>query len=552
MSAGFLGEVRFWLLVCASVGASFLLHGFLPQRSDPVPPSGDQVPWIQAFPLPGMHNGAVEVHSSGAGELHYSLDVTGPLEPAGSNRLTLPLTTFEGRTERLVTFPTAMQWRRPLPGQPSAMVLRVAETNAQGRLGPVRSFTFPTIDHGRLPVLSLVMHPAALFDADTGIYVVGNAMLNGLVPEGPTYAESPRWFRYPGNFHGRGKEWERSGHVQMLLPGGEELFGSDVRVRINGQMTRAFPQHALRILFDDPVQVPLFTDGDGIGTSAFILRAAGNDQVKAFMRDALLQRLGAGGHLEVSRSTSVVLYVNGAYWGVHHLRQRMDEKELARRYDIPRKSVAIAEVVRGNLVSSPQSHAQDLKRLVSTARSWDGRSPGFLDSLERGMHVEAFLEYMALMLFVENLDWPTDNAAFWRCVGQDESGRDGRWYPIVQDLDLAFGAALGPDSDRISEVMTTASPIMDLFRAMMKDAALRSRFHARMSHMAEVRFASERVIAAIDSMAALLAPEMDRHTARWRKPTDKDAWEAEVEVLRDYAGRRPAHVQRVFAKPEFH
>ncbi len=35
-----------------------------------------------------------------------------------------------------------------------------------------------------------------------------------------------------------------------------------------------------------------------------------------------------------------------------------------------------------------------------------------------------------------------------------------------------------------------------------------------------------------------MGPEMDRHTARWRKPLDKRSWSVEVEVMRRFAQER--------------
>ena len=52
------------------------------------------------------------------------------------------------------------------------------------------------------------------------------------------------------------------------------------------------------------------------------------------------------------------------------------------------------------------------------------------------------------------------------------------------------------------------------------------------------------VLAHLEEMVARMDPEMDRHTARWRKPLDKDAWLREVAIMRHYAQERAGEVRR--------
>ncbi len=526
-AAGLLG-----LGLLAVIASVLLLSVFPASRTQPLA-GGKSTPTVKT--VHSQDGSALDLLSSNGGELYISSLSEGPLQPSSETALELPLQTDDRRTERLVSTPSAMQWYHPFSPQPSAMVLRVAELDANGKLGPERIATLPTVDHGRLPVLSLVIPEGSLFDADSGLYIVGNAMLNGISAEGIDYASDPKWWKYPGNFHGRGKQWERSGQLQLLDADGTERFQGAVRVRINGQMTRSFPQHSLRIKFEKPLATALYVNGEGKGMKAAVVRAAGNDQIKAFMRDALLQELCAGSRSEMSHSLTCVLYINGAYWGVHHIRNRMDEKEVARRHDLKSKKVFISEVAKGSFTERTEENS-GLRKLVYM--DMDGGSPAepFMQLLEEQLDVDAFLEYMAIMFYMDNRDWPGDNVRLWRST--DDSA-DGRWRPIIQDLDLAFGAHMPATADPFPHFRSTNSPIGTLFLRMMQDEGLRQRFHAVAEELLSTRFAPKHVISRVDSMEALLAPEMDRHTARWRKPSSAEQWRSEVQKLRDFAAVRP-------------
>jgi hypothetical protein len=304
-------------------------------------------------------------------------------------------------------------------------------------------------------------------------------------------------------------------------------------------MTRGFPQHALRLLFDEPLPVPVFGDGEGRGSHALILRSGGNDQVKAMMRDALLQELCAGLPFEVSRASTCVVYINGAYWGVHHLRQRLNERELARRYGVPEKRIALMEL-RMTQQLGDREHADDFAALVSLAEAWDGTDPHVLAALEERLDVEGFLTYMAAMMLLGNKDWPGDNVKYWRYTGPKGSGKplDGRWYFVAGDLDLGFGANHPPTNELLEQVKRVRSPISRLFNALMRSPEQQERFLATVQELLDGHLSTDRILGHLDTLVARMAPEMERHTARWRKPVNAAAWHRHVEVMRRFAERR--------------
>src|SRR5436190_12858511 len=485
----------------------------------------------------------ITISSTGGGSLWWS-DGAGAAYPRkAGDAFTLSAFPAERSASRTMTTPTAMQWRHPLPGLPVALVLSAAEVDELNRPGPWSMHTYVFTDHGRLPVVSITAPEALLFGADAGICVVGDHILRADERVLRSYAIDPKWWKYPGNYHGRGKEWERKARMQLISAQGDEVFQADVALRVNGQMTRGFPQHALRLTFDAPLQVPVFTDGDGAGTTSLVLRAAGNDQVKAMMRDAYQHGLCAGLPFDVSRALPCVVYINGAYWGVHHLRQRLDEKELARRYGIPAKHITVLED-RARLYRGDSAQVAGFFRLVRGTERWNAVDPAWVDSLEARMDLDGYLVYMASQMILGNMDWPRQNVEFWRYTGpaKKRAPQDGRWYFVMGDSDLGFGANTPPSGDMFAKVRPKDAPISRLFMAMMRSPTLRDRFIAHAEDLVHGPLSPEKCGAALENFVELLAPEMGRHTARWRKPLDEEAWRKEVQVMRDYARERGPRV----------
>ncbi|MEO8590195.1 MAG: CotH kinase family protein [Flavobacteriales bacterium] len=486
---------------------------------------------------------AITIRSTSGGSLWWSDKDGGVVPQRTGDEVTVRAVQDQRNAVRTMTTPTAMQWRHPLPGLPTALVLRAAEVDDLDRPGRWSMHTCVFTDHGRMPIVSISAPDGALFGADSGIYVVGDAILQPEDEVANSYARDPKWWKYPGNFHGRGKEWEREARMQLIDPQGEEVFQAPVRLRVNGQMTRGFPQHALRLEFDEPLHVPLFANGDGAGTTSMVLRTAGNDQVKAMMRDAYQHGLCVGLPFEVSQALPSVVYINGAYWGVHHLRQRIDDQELARRHGIPFKDITILED-RAQLYRGDQREVANFLHVVHGTEHWNAKDPAWIDSLEKSIDLDGYLVYMASQMILGNKDWPSQNVKYWRFTGWEKGNgyRDGRWYFIMGDSDLGFGAIAPASADMFADVRPGSAPISRLFMAMMRSPLLRDRFLAHARSLLNGPLSPERCTSALESFVALLTPEMERHTARWRKPLDEGAWLAEVQVMRVFARDRGPQV----------
>ncbi len=529
-------------LLCALLSCAGLAAWVRPP-SQPGRTSDGAVPRIEPENAYAGNAPTITIRAKEGDRLWYSTHPDGsrPVSAAAAVRLTGAPATLEA--SRALAIPTAMQWRHPLLGLPAAMVVRAAEGVGAEGVGPFAMRTYLFQHHGELPVVSISTQAEGLYSEEDGIAVVGDAMLHAPTIMHRGYARDPIWWKYPGNFHERGKEWERKGRMQLIAPDGSEVFQTDVGIRINGQMTRGFPQHSWRLLFAEPLRTAPFPDGDGVGSKALVLRAAGNDQVKAMLRDAFQHTLCAGLPFETSRALTCVLYINGAYQGVHHLRQRMDEKELARRYDVPTSRIALLE----DDAVLAHGKEEERERFISMVVEAEKATPGdtvFEGALAERLDVDGYLTYMASQMVLGNRDWPMQNVKCWRYTGKPVPGGslDGRWHFVMGDSDLSFGANWPVEADMFENVRSSRAHIARLFRALMRHRAYKQRFAAIARGLVANDLSSERCSTVLRGFTEVMDPEMERHTARWRKPRNKAQWLAEVQVMKTFAAQRGTHV----------
>jgi hypothetical protein len=529
------------LLLGVAIGLFLLLAAAFPgERRMPIRTADLGAPVIAEV------NGRITLVAPAGMEVRYTTDGSEPGPWSARWTSTTVLAPDERNAQRLIRTPSSPQWRTPKPGpMADAVALRCRLCDGDGRCGPVVGHTSIRTPSD-LPVLALTLDAGGFMDPDTGIYVVGHGIFRDAELAVQRYPRDQKWWKYPGNYQFRGKQWERTAGLELFDDHHERQWAGDVKVRINGNNTRGFPQHALRVSFKEPLDVPVFGAEHGSGFRGLVLRSGGNDQDHAFLRDALQHRLCGDMPFFTSAYRPCVLLVNGAYWGLHDLRERLDDREVARRIGVPRKRITIL-ADQAILYDGDERDIARFTRLLGRAEKWDASAPAFTDSLERYLDLEGFLQYMAAQLILGNADWPDQNVKYWRYTGDPDTvpgPRDGRWRFMMGDSDQGFGDPLGADFDHFARVLSKATPVPRLFKACLRSRAVRVRFRAIVLDQLAGALSPERMDRAVVGMSNDLLPVMPRHIERWRRPVTIEAWRHHVDRLRSFAADRGAHVRR--------
>ncbi len=410
--------------------------------------------------------------------------------------------------------------------------------------------TAPSGIHAGLPVVSVIAEEDDLFGADHGIYTIGNAFLHDQDQASLKYLREPRWWKYPGNYLFRGKEWERHANIEVFDSSGTPLCNEQIRLRINGNTTRGFPQKALRVSFKSNGALSLF-GGKERAYDEIVLRASGNDQERTMFRDALQHRLCLGMPFEVSRAVQSVLYINGTYWGIHNIRERVEDDELAIRHGLNKKHIVIlADRAVPYRNDDDGVEAKRFKVWLKRMERMDAASPPFVDSLEALVDVDGFLSYMAAQIIFGNSDWPDQNVKFWRFNGARDTTNvktDGRWRFIMGDSDLGFGYAELPAMeypDMFDYLERKQGPVARLFKCCLRSPELDGRFGDILSELLKGPLSSARMVEMVKDMADNIDLEMHRHVLRWRRPVDHATWQGHVQAMVTFARDRPSVVMK--------
>lgn len=434
----------------------------------------------------------------------------------------------------------------PVLKVPKSTIIRARAVDGSGAVSEIISHTYfvfnPETTSFTLPIFSIIVDPVNFFDDELGIYVpgeLGDSSDFGL-----------------GNFNERSIEWERDGFLQYFDEKGDFVHGQDVGFRIHGGWSRRFAQKSLRVYarnqYENRVLPVEFFPGEGIQPyRRIVLRNSGSEWGLSMLRDGLAHELISHLNLTTQKFQPSVVFINGEYWGIHNIRERVDRHYLERRYAINPDNIDIL-VQQGIATEGTSAHYSNFMHYVRTS---DLSSPEVYETVKTLMDTENYLDYYATQVYLGNNDWPHNNIDFWRLrVPYNEDapwGHDGRWRWITYDLDRSFH--FGNFTNATTNMIWWTTLELDgrysqvwpneLFRKLLENDDFRRDFINRTADILNTTFLSTRIINAVDSLAVIIEPEMGRQVQRWSRPTSKTAWYNELSRIRNFADNRPAHLR---------
>lgn len=377
-----------------------------------------------------------------------------------------------------------------------------------------------------LTVISLSTNPENLWDIDSGIYSAGR----NPGTEFP-YVTANYWMN-----------WEKPVHFELFEPDGKKGLGFNGGIKIFGSYSRALDQKSFSIYARDKygcdeINYPFFKDRPFSNYKSIILRTSGQDTLYTKIRDSMMHRLVKDTEVDVQSYRPAVVYINGEYWGVYNIREKISRFYLASNHGVDPENV---DILQANGYVRYGSNT-DYKALISYVTSHDMSIQQNYEYVKTKMDIENFIDYQISEIYFANTD--TGNIKFWR-----DRSEGGKWRWILYDTDWGFFDAThntlwfvsNPEGTGTGKMFSTA-----LMYNLLKNNSFKDEFIERFAYHLNNTFRPERVIGIIDEMSKAIEPEMPGQFARWGG--SMDSWYKKVQVLRDFAANRPKYVVNYIA-----
>ena len=363
-----------------------------------------------------------------------------------------------------------------------------------------------------LPVLSLVIDSTALFSNETGIYVYGNH------PD--------------GNYTQKGDAWERMLHFELFDENGQlVLEKDDLRARVHGGGSRSSCKKSFRLYGDSGTDSNFdfrFFENFELETFKRIIIRSGGHRPDCFPRDDLANMLTSGLTVAQQHASQVIVFINGEYWGIHTIKERVDKYFIQNLYGVDDDEVTIMDQ-EYDVQDGYQVDSDEMASLEDFIMANDMSLQASYAYVEKRIDIDNYIDYMCSEIYLSNEDWVFSNVMLWRKTGPFDPSKpgvhDGRFRWIFYDFDGAFGGSCDNAYYTVNTLNAATvvsglySSYTRIFRGLLDYPPFRKKFITRMCDLLNSQYRKNRVSEKISEIYDKLTPEMMETVKRWRYPS---------------------------------
>lgn len=407
----------------------------------------------------------------------------------------------------------------------STLTLRVK--NEKETIGYTQNYLFKK---HTLPTVFLTLPPGDLFDSIRGMYAMG-----------PNAKPDPPY--HGANFH---KSWERVANIQLIDTNNNSEFNQKVGIRIFGQYSAMLPQksfsiHAKKRYGNKKIKARVFPELEFKKYKSILLRNSGSDFCNSHFRDVLMSSLVKNWNIETQASRPCVVYLNGKYWGVYHLREKLNEHYLQQHFKVDKDSLAILKH-RADVQHYGRLNYKTMLRFIERT---DFSKNENIDSLSKLMDIDNYLDYNIAQIYCNNID-AGGNIRYWR---SRQKGSKWRW--MLFDTDFGFGLSKknSYQDNTFEDYFITSNrkwPYPNwstlIIRKLMENEKVKQTYLRKFTDYLNHDLSENEVLAEIERLELLLKPEIYAHFKRWNRPVS--TWEKNVDSMKNFANKRPDYLRK--------
>ena len=410
----------------------------------------------------------------------------------------------------------------------------------QGKRGPIVTHSYFIGRPYTVPVVSIVTDSNNFFGFNRGIYVKGG----GAEPNYP-FRGANYW-----------KDWERPINIEYYETDNTLGFNQVAGTKIFGGWSRPQAQKSLAIYArsrygDKYFRHAIFPDKKIKKFKSLVLRNSGSDFNKSQFRDAFMTSLVEDIDLDIQAYQPVAVYINGRYWGLHNLREKITKHYLKSHHGVNTDSIDLMKH-RNDLKEGSRDHYLAMLKFMSKNDLGDADNYAYIQTQ---MDVMNYAAYIIAETYFDNHD-AGGNIRYWR-----PQTPDGRWRWVLFDTDFGFGIA-NMKAYKTNTVAMFTDPkgpkwpnppwSTRIIRELLENDTFKNAYINLWADHLNTIYSAETVNAQLDKFEAQYREEMVHHFERWGGKIER--WDNRINRMRRFAALRPhycfKHLGQKFDVPD--
>ncbi len=416
-----------------------------------------------------------------------------------------------------------------IPPQPvrKAMVVK-AKTFVNGVGSKTVSknyFVWPNGNPYGIPVISLQMQENLLFDYNDGIYTAG-VDFDTWRTQNPTNNQGfrPEW----NNYWRSGRDWEYPMHIEVFEPDNfESVLNVNAGFRIHGNNSRALAIKNLRFyarseydennifdfnVFDEPIYQA--TNVGNTDAKRILMRGDGTGGPVFFdvVFNKVMQPVFSAG---ITRIKPAIHFVNGEFWGITALRDRLDNEHYALNFNLDADNIVIIDCKGTNcdLDEGDDADYDDYIAMRDYINNTDLSDDAAFAQAEALLDMESFIDHIVMQVFTADNSF---ERGYWKVrVPENDNFGDGRWRLNTQD----FEAAMDINTDWLAELasLTINTANGKIFGNLLVNESFKHRFINRFADLLNTAFLPERFSEIVNYTFDEVSPYLTEDANRFPK-----------------------------------
>ncbi|MEZ4724953.1 MAG: CotH kinase family protein [Candidatus Kapaibacterium sp.] len=438
-------------------------------------------------------------------------------------------------TTTLDSLKCGLEWEKPTQRILRSHVISFCTIDSNNRASKVNRKSYFLGNNHQLPVVSISVDNESLFSRDSGIYVPGNKL-------------DSNYACWSGNYYQ--KDWERSATI-TYFEDGRKLFEENAGIRIHGGSTRALPQKSIKFYARKKYGINKFDNVFFPQTgmkkfNSLLIRTTMAGWNGTLFKDALTQEYVKNLNLDKTYVKPVVVYINGNYWGISELRNRLDEDYFAEKYKIDQDSINIVHVDSPDFPrnGSYDDFAPVYEFIVNNDLSLSNN----YQYIESRIDIDNLIDYYIAEMYFNNFDWPGNNFMIWNSMELDK-----KYRALFYDLD---GGWFKPDYDMFEhtaqlEHSNWPNPknINIVLQKLLSNEQYKLKFIERILYLLDNEFKFEKLEPLIAEQISKYESEIENNIIRFGFPENKEKWLSDINYyLTRFASERECYFKEHLVK----
>ena len=267
--------------------------------------------------------------------------------------------------------------------------------------------------------------------------------------------------------------------------------------------------------------------------------------------DYIAGRMAKNLNVEYLAAEPILLFVNGEYWGIYYLQERLDERYLEQNTEVDGDSIDIIESWYGQV---NEGNNKKFNALYDFIEDNDLTNSGNYQQVSEWIDIDNFIDYQIFQAFISNYDWPANNMKCWR-----ERKEGAKWRWIFFDADGALENITFNGLAHSTEINGTgwpSSPRSTLFlRKLLENTTFSEKYKQRLRQLLNDELYTSDLQTLVDNLGDLFTDEIANQSKRFGKPISVSEWEKSMSGLRYFLGVRACwmvqHAEEMFGENFF-